>query len=76
MKILYYMLVSPRPSTIFCGAGWQPAADWQSACPCHPIRYPDESCRLRPAAMWGSQSWLQPSFRRLFDPAQEQGGMA
>src|ERR1700722_1246563 len=31
-----------RRATIFCGAGWHPAADWQPACPYRPRRSPDE----------------------------------
>src|ERR1700733_4746919 len=76
----YYIFVSSRAATI-CGAGWQPAADWQSACRWHFLGSRRDACIvLRLAAMWGRlptcggllirllwgrQSWLQPAFGRL-----------
>ncbi len=48
--LYYYILASSRAATNFCGAGCQPAADWQSACREHAGMHRG---RLRLAAMWG-----------------------
>jgi hypothetical protein len=49
----HYLFISSRVAPICCGAGWQPAADWQSAC-WQRLRRPEQRQRcLRLAAMWG-----------------------
>src|ERR1700679_2850921 len=62
--LYYYIFVSSRAATI-CGAGWQPAADWQSVCRWHFLGSRRDACIvLRLAAMRGRL----PSLQRIVNP--------